>query len=101
MRITRRAGMKTLINETYAVRFEVSTAVTIKNVVFWDIKTKFVPHRKYYVSATEPSRLMLCKICGFHGGDYEERRLLAYKNPVRTSQETLRLRYRAQPFNAM
>jgi hypothetical protein len=28
------------------------------------------------------------KICGFHGGDYEERRLLGYKNPVRTSQET-------------
>jgi hypothetical protein len=26
----------------------------------------------HYVSATEPSRLMLCKIWGFHGGDYEE-----------------------------
>jgi hypothetical protein len=24
----------------------------------------------------------------FHGGDYEECRLLGYKNPVRTSQET-------------
>jgi hypothetical protein len=32
---------------------------------------------------------------------YEECRLLEYKNPVRTSQETLRLRYRAQPVNAM
>jgi hypothetical protein len=31
---------------------------------------------------------MLCKIFGFHGGDYEECRLLGYKNPVRTSQET-------------
>jgi hypothetical protein len=31
---------------------------------------------------------MLCKIWGFHGGDYEEFRLLGYKNPVRTSQET-------------
>jgi hypothetical protein len=30
---------------------------------------------------------MLCKIEGFHG-DYEECRLLGYKNPVRTSQET-------------
>jgi hypothetical protein len=28
-----------------------------------------------YVSATEPSRLMLCKIWDFHGGDYEEFRL--------------------------
>jgi hypothetical protein len=26
----------------------------------------------HYVSATEPSLLMLCKICGFHGSDYEE-----------------------------
>jgi hypothetical protein len=31
---------------------------------------------------------MLCKILGFHGGDHEEWRLLGYKNPVRTSQET-------------
>jgi hypothetical protein len=29
-----------------------------------------------------------CKIWGFHGGDYEECRLLGYKTPVRTSQET-------------
>jgi hypothetical protein len=31
---------------------------------------------------------MLRKVSGFRGGDYEERRLLGYKNPVRTSQET-------------
>jgi hypothetical protein len=29
-----------------------------------------------------------CKIWGFHGGDYEECRLLGYKNSVRNSQET-------------
>jgi hypothetical protein len=40
-----------------------------------------------YVSATESSQLMLCKIWGFHGNDYEECRL-GYKNPVRTSQQT-------------
>jgi hypothetical protein len=28
------------------------------------------------------------EILGFHGGHYEERRLLEYQNPVRTSQET-------------
>jgi hypothetical protein len=28
------------------------------------------------------------RMWGFHGGDYEECRLLGYKNPVRTSQET-------------
>jgi hypothetical protein len=60
----------------------------MKNVVFWDIKTQFVPYRKHHDSATELSRLMLCKISGFHGGNYEECRLLGYKNPVRTSQET-------------
>jgi hypothetical protein len=31
---------------------------------------------------------MLFEIWSFHGADYEECRLLAYKNPVRTSQET-------------
>jgi hypothetical protein len=31
---------------------------------------------------------MQYEIRGFHGGDYEECRLLAYKNQVRTSQET-------------
>jgi hypothetical protein len=30
----------------------------------------------HYFSATESSQLMLCKIWGFHGGDYEEHRLL-------------------------
>jgi hypothetical protein len=28
-------------------RFEVFTVGTIKNAVFWDIKTQFVPHKKY------------------------------------------------------
>jgi hypothetical protein len=41
----------------------------------------------HYTSATESSRLMLCMIWGFHGGDYEECHLVEYKNPVRTSQE--------------
>jgi hypothetical protein len=41
----------------------------------------------HYVSAIEPSWLMLCKIWGFHGSDYEECRLLGYKNPGRTSQK--------------
>jgi hypothetical protein len=69
------------------VRFGVFTAVTMKNAVFWDIKTQFVPHRRHYVSL-ESSQLILCRISSFHSGDYEECRLLGYKNPVRTSQET-------------
>jgi hypothetical protein len=43
--------------------------------------------KTHYVSATEPSRLMLCKIWGFHGGDYKEC-LLRYETPGHTSQET-------------
>jgi hypothetical protein len=44
--------------------------------------------KTHYISATESSRLMLCRISGCHGSDYEECRLLGYKNTVRTSQET-------------
>jgi hypothetical protein len=34
----------------------------MKNAVFWDIESQFVPHRTHYVSTTVPSRLMLYKI---------------------------------------
>jgi hypothetical protein len=60
----------------------------MKSVVFCDIKTQFVPHRRHCVSATELSRLMLFKTWGFHGGDYEECSLHWQENWVRTSQET-------------
>jgi hypothetical protein len=33
-----------LLVPIWYVRFEVFTPVTMKNVVFWDIKTQFVPH---------------------------------------------------------
>jgi hypothetical protein len=38
--------MSSLPIENY-VRFVVFTAVTMKNGVFWDIATEFVPHRKH------------------------------------------------------
>jgi hypothetical protein len=40
---------------TSCVRFEVSTAVTMKNAVFWDIKTQFVLHRRYITSPLQSS----------------------------------------------
>jgi hypothetical protein len=43
------------------------------------------PQETHYVSATEPSWLMLCKIGSFQGGEYEECRPLGCENPVRTS----------------
>jgi hypothetical protein len=42
----------------------------------------------HYVSATEPSQLMLCRNWGFDGGGYEECRLLGYKNSIQILQET-------------
>jgi hypothetical protein len=41
-------------NRTY-VRFEGSTAVTMKNAVLWDIKTLFVLHRKHITSPLQSS----------------------------------------------
>jgi hypothetical protein len=32
------------------VRFEVFTAVTLMNVVFLDIRTQFIPHRRHIMS---------------------------------------------------
>jgi hypothetical protein len=32
------------------VKFEVFTAVTMKNVVFWDIKPEFILHRRHITS---------------------------------------------------
>jgi hypothetical protein len=32
------------------VRFDVFTAVTMKNVVFWDIKPQFILHRRHITS---------------------------------------------------
>jgi hypothetical protein len=51
------------------------------NAIFWDIKTKFVLHRRQVT-------YQLQSPAGFHGSVYEECRLLGYKNTVRTSQET-------------
>jgi hypothetical protein len=46
--------------------------------------------------------LQYIQIRGFHGGHYEECRLLGYKNPGRTSQETqVCLHYTAPPNNPM
>jgi hypothetical protein len=36
--------------DLHVVRFQVFTAVTMKNAVFWDIKTQFVPHTRHITS---------------------------------------------------
>jgi hypothetical protein len=37
------------------VMFEVFMAVTMKNPVFWDIQTQFVPHRRLIASPLQSS----------------------------------------------
>jgi hypothetical protein len=39
-----------LQNKIQSVRLEVFAAVTVKNVVFWDIRTRFVLHRRHITS---------------------------------------------------
>jgi hypothetical protein len=51
-----------LLRITDTLRPEVFTAVTKNNAVFWDIKTVLTSQETHYVSATELSRLKLCKI---------------------------------------
>jgi hypothetical protein len=59
----RLAPQNIAVNPYIVVRFEVFTAVTMKNAVFWDIKPPVrIPQETHYVSATEPSQLILFKI---------------------------------------
>jgi hypothetical protein len=37
-------------NNHIFIRFEVFTAVIMKNAIFWDIKSQFVSHRKHITS---------------------------------------------------
>jgi hypothetical protein len=49
----------------------------MKNSVVWVLKNQVLTSQEtHHFSATELGRLMLCKIRGFHGSDYEECRLL-------------------------
>jgi hypothetical protein len=64
---------------------------TMKDLKFSqrDIKTQFVPHRRHITSPLQsPAVQCYVRLEVFHGGDYEEYRLLGYKDSVRTSQET-------------
>jgi alpha-N-acetylglucosamine transferase len=45
----------------------------MRKAVFRDIKNLLhTSQETQYVSAIEPSQLMLCKVLCFHGGEYEE-----------------------------
>jgi hypothetical protein len=70
-----------------------SRRVTSKKTAFFIVTTVITSCLKYCIPISGIHQrhwlsFSLCKIWGFQGGDYEECRLLGYKNPVRTSQET-------------
>jgi hypothetical protein len=73
----------------------------MKNAVFWDIKPiSYLTGNT--VSAYRAHRLMLWKIWGFHGGDYEECRLLGYKKPSSyLTGNTLLFRIQSPTVNAL
>jgi hypothetical protein len=43
------------VNRVWYIRFEIFIAVTMKNVVFWDIKARFIPRRKHITSPLHSS----------------------------------------------
>jgi hypothetical protein len=45
-----------LENMEKVLRLEVFADVTMKNIVFWDVNTQFLPNRRYNISAIETSR---------------------------------------------
>jgi hypothetical protein len=51
-----RGGSPTVVEiKSVGVRFEVFTAVTVKNVAFWDIRTQFVSHRRHITNPLQSS----------------------------------------------
>jgi hypothetical protein len=64
-------------NKKPPVRLEVFTGGDYEECRLLGYKTPVrTSQETHYLSATEASRLMLCKIWGFHGGGYEECHLL-------------------------
>jgi hypothetical protein len=63
-------------------------AVTMKNAVFWDIKTQFTLHRRHITSPLQSQTGQLYVIFEVLTAVTEEYRLLGYKNPDHASQET-------------
>jgi hypothetical protein len=87
---------------TYA-RFEAFTAVTMKNVVFWDIKKQFVLHRRHITSPLQsPANKCYVKFEDFMAVTMKNSVFWDIKTQfVLLTGDTLRLRYRVQTIKAM
>jgi hypothetical protein len=68
---------------------ETSTLRIKRRISYWyaNLLGKKNCYLKWYMVPSKRTNYP-CKTSGFHGGDYEECRLLGYKTPVHTSQET-------------
>jgi hypothetical protein len=84
------------------VRFEVITAVTTKNVFFWDIKTQFVPHRRHVTSPLQiPASYCYVRLKVSTAVTMKNIVFWDIKTSSYLTGDTLRLCYRAQPVTAM
>jgi hypothetical protein len=72
----------------------------MKNAIFWDVNTQFVPHRKHYVSATKPRRLMLCRFDIFTAVTMKNAVFWDIETCSYLTGNTLPLHYKAQSVNA-
>jgi hypothetical protein len=59
---TNRVAFSPQANYTDRVRYQVSMAGTMKNVVVWDKNPVRTSEKTHFNSATESSQLMLCEI---------------------------------------
>jgi hypothetical protein len=74
----------------------------MKNAVFWDMKTQFVPHRRHITSPLQsPARECYVRFEVFTARTMKNVVFWDIKPSSYLTGDTLRLRYRAQPVNAM
>jgi hypothetical protein len=74
----------------------------MKNVVFWDIKTQFVPHRRHIISPLQsPAGECYVRFEVFTAVTMKNVVFWDIKPSSYFTGDTLRLHYRAQPVNAM
>jgi hypothetical protein len=76
--------------------------MTMKNVVYWDIKTHFVPNRRHITSPLQsPATKCYVRFEVFMAVTMKNVVFWDIKPSSYLTGDTLRLRYRAQPVNAM
>jgi hypothetical protein len=74
----------------------------MKYAVFWDIKTQFVPHRRHITSPLQsPAGQCYVRFAAFTAVNMKNAVFWDIKPHSYFTGDTLHLRYRAQPVNAM